>query len=371
VPQRVLIIGGYGHFGSHIAKSLAGESGLVLLIGGRSLDWARRFGDQLAASNRPEAVALDIASDIALVLAAARPDIVIHTTGPFQNQGYGVAEACLRQGCHYIDLADARQFVAGIGRYDAAATEKNLLVVSGASSVPCLTAAVADHYRPRFASLDTLEYGISAAQRTNRGLATAASILGSVGKNFTTRAGGRQATILGWQGLHARRYPTLGWRLFGNCDAPDLELFPARYPELKTIRFAAGAEVPLLHLGLWLLSWLVRMRAVGSLDRFAPYLLQRSFSFDFLGSDRGGFHMFLSGVGADGKPMAERFYLIARSGHGPFIPCVPAILLAKGLAAGSVTERGARPCLDLIDLDAYIAALEGLDISIVTESRHG
>jgi hypothetical protein len=371
MTKRVLIIGGYGNFGRHIAKSLAWEPGLRLLIGGRSLAKARKFAKELAAANGAEPIELDILGDVGGVLAGTKPDIVIHTAGPFQHQGYGVAEACLRVGCHYIDLADARRFVAGIGRYDRQAKERNLLIVSGASSVPCLSAAVIDHYRPRFSSLDTIEYGISAAQKPNRGLATTTAILGCVGKPFTTLVNSRRATVHGWQDVHTRHYPELGRRLFGNCDVPDLELFPSRYPELKTIRFAAGLEVPAPHLGLWALSWLVRIRAIGSLDRLAPYLLKASFLFDSLGSGQGGFHMFLSGTGHDGKPLSERFYLVARSGHGPFIPCAPAILLGKGLATGETSARGARPCLDLIDLETYLAALKGLHISIVTESAHG
>ena len=78
-------------------------------------------------------------------LPGARPDfadIVVHTSGPFQRQDHRVARACIAQGCHYLDLADARDFVVSIGELDAAARERGVIVVSGASSVPCLTAAV-------------------------------------------------------------------------------------------------------------------------------------------------------------------------------------------------------------------------------------
>jgi hypothetical protein len=363
VVKRVLIIGGYGNFGSYIARTLAAEPGIRLLIAGRSLDKARQFSSQLGAA--AESVALDIAGDLPATLAATRPDILIHTTGPFQTQGYAVAEACLRQGCHYIDLADARSFVVGIGRFDEEARRKSLLIVSGASSVPCLTAALIDDYRARFASLEKIDYGISAAQQTNRGLATLSAILSYVGKPFTALIDGRRATVYGWQGLHAEKYPRLGRRLFGNCDVPDLELFPARYPGLRTLRFAAGTEIRFLHIGLWLLSWLVRARALSGLDVFAPELLRLAFRFDALGSGRSGFHMFLSGVGHDGIPRSERFFMIAGSGHGPYIPCMPAILLAKGLASGEVSVTGARACLDLIDLGTYLGALQGLDIEVV------
>lgn len=371
MTKRVLVIGGYGNFGGYIARSLAADENLTVLVGGRSLPKARQFCTQLTARHAPVPIALDIFADLADGLAQAQPDIVIHTTGPFQKQSYAVAEACLAQGCHYIDLADARAFVAGIGRLDAAAKEKNLLLVSGASSVPALTAAVIDHYRPRFRSLERVDYGITAAQQTNRGLATTAAILSYVGKPFATLIDGRQQTVFGWQDLHRERYPELGRRWFGNCDIPDLALFPARYPELKSLRFSAGQELPLLHFGVWGLSWLVRLRLVPTLDRIAPLLLRLSFLADLFGSGRSGFHMFLSGAGSDGHPRTERFYIIARSGHGPYIPCMPAILLAKGLADGSVTATGARPCLDLIDLKTYRAALQRLDISIIGEGFDG
>lgn len=79
--------------------------------------------------------------------------------------------------------------------------------------------------------------------------------------------------------------------------------------------------------------------------------------------------MFLSGEGKDGHALEERFFIIARSGHGPYIPCMPAIMLARRLARGELQMRGAMPCLDLISLEDYLAALEPLDISVVREMR--
>jgi hypothetical protein len=47
---------------------------------------------------------------------------------------------------------------------------------------------------------------------------------------------------------------------------------------------------------------------------------------------------------------------------------MPAILLARQLARGLLAMRGATPCLDLIDLDTYLKALDGLDINIVRDA---
>lgn len=364
---RVLVIGGYGNFGSYIARALAPDEPIQLLIGGRSEAKATRFANGLGAANPAEGHAIDIDADLVMALDRIGPDIVIHTTGPFQNQDHRVARACIAQGCHYLDLADARDFVTLIDRLDGAARERDVLVVSGASSVPALTTAVVDRYGPAFARLDSIDYGISAAQQTNRGLATTSAVLSYVGKSFLRLHDGRMQRVFGWQDTHAVRYPQLGYRLFGNCDIPDLDLFPVRYPEARNIRFAAGHELKLLHVGTWALGWLVRLRLIRSLHTYAEPLLKLAFIFDRFGSSRSGFHMFLTGEGRDGRPKFVRFFLIARSGHGPYIPCMPAILLARKLARGALTARGARPCVDLIGLQEYLSALKGLDISIHVE----
>ena len=360
--KRVLIIGGYGNFGSYVARSLAEDPNISLLIGGRSKEKADAFAATLGAVNPAGGCSIDISSDINLRLRELRPDIVVHTTGPFQSQGYEVARAAIAAGAHYIDLADARQFVARIGELDREAREAGVSVIAGASSVPCLTAAFIDRYQPRFKSLKSAVYGIAAAQATNRGLGTAAAILSYVGRPFMILSHGKHRRVFGWQGMHAVLYPELGIRLFGYCDIPDLELFPDRYPELTELRFVAGHEVKLLHLGTWLLSWAVRLRLVQSLFPYAGRLLKLSFLFDPIGSDKSGFHMFLRGEGKDGRPATIRIFMVARQVHGPNIPCVPAILLARQIAGGEVLPVGARPCLDLVDLQSIMDAIAHLDI---------
>lgn len=363
MTTTVLIIGGYGNFGGYIARALAGDSNISLLIGGRSKPKADAFAAALNSANPAQGCWIDIDDDVMAQLSAIQPDVVVHTTGPFQAQDHRVARAAIAAGAHYLDLADARKFVATIDELDAEAKAAGVAVIAGASSVPCLTAAFIDRYRMHFARLDSAVYGIAAAQATNRGLGTAAAIFSYIGKPFTILRDSVRKRVFGWQGLHGVRYPELGLRLFGYCDIPDLELFPARYPELRELRFSAGHEVKLLHFGTWMLSWAVRLRMVRSLTPYAERLLNLSFLFDPLGSDKSGFHMFLSGTDHDGRPMTVRIFMVARQVHGPNIPCMPAIILAKRIAADESIEPGARPCLDLIGLDELLGSIQHLDIT--------
>ncbi|MEM7571113.1 MAG: saccharopine dehydrogenase NADP-binding domain-containing protein [Pseudomonadota bacterium] len=361
--KRILILGGYGTFGSNISRALAEDPAIELIIAGRSEKKAKAFAQPLGARG----IQFDIFDDVDAQLSVIRPDLIIHTVGPFQSQDYQVARAAIASGSHYLDLADARGFVAGIDALDAEAKTAGVSVITGASSVPCLTAAVLDAHLPHFSKLESVHYGISAAQQTSRGVATTAAILTYVGKPFKALEEGETKTVYGWQGFHSVDYPELGSRYFGDCDVPDLALFPRRYPGLKTLRFAAGNQQKVLHLGTWAVSWLVRTKLFPSLSRMTKPLLGIARLFDPLGNDKSGFHVFMAGKDERGADVEHRFYIIARSGHGPHIPCVPATVLAKRFAAGDVPAAGARACLDLVDLKTYLRELEPLDITPLKE----
>ncbi len=363
MTKRILIIGGYGNFGAFIARMLARETNIQLIIAGRRVNKARQLAGQLEAANALEVACIDIHKDLPLALARIAPDIVIHTSGPFQTQSYGVARACIKQGCHYMDLADARAFVAGIGELSNVAKEKGVLICTGVSSVPCLTSAIIDQYIDQFETLETVEYAIATAQLTNRGLATTLAVLSYAGKPFTTLMEGKMQNVYGWLGLRCRKFWRLNTRPLGNCDIPDLDLFPNRYPSLKTIRFQAGLELKPIHMILVMLSWLVKQGFIKSLQPLAPFLLKVSYFFDLFGKDDSGFYMKLSGKGKNGEEKMIKFDLIARHGDGLYIPSMPAILLAKKLANEEVSETGAKPCVDLISLDEYLDALSEFDVN--------
>jgi saccharopine dehydrogenase-like NADP-dependent oxidoreductase len=142
VTQTVLVLGGYGFFGHRICAALARNQALRVLIAGRDITRATTAAHSLGLPPE-QAVCLNAqAPDLAGYLRRLQVDILIHTAGPFQGQDYTVARAAIEAGCHYIDLADGREFVAGITALDIAAKERGLTITSGASSVPALSSAL-------------------------------------------------------------------------------------------------------------------------------------------------------------------------------------------------------------------------------------
>jgi hypothetical protein len=273
-----------------------------------------------------------------------------------------VARTCIEHGVHYVDLADGRDFVTGIVALNEEAKRTGVSVIAGASTVPGLSSAVLEHYANGFAEIDELIYGISPGQKAERGLATTQGILTYVGKRLRPFAGVR-SPVYGWQDLYQQNYPELGRRWMANCDIPDLDLLPPRYG-IKSIRFSAGLELTLLHLGLWALGWLARLGLPLDLPRHAGTMLKASNLLNTFGSADGGMHMILRGRGRDGVQRELRWFIVAKEGDGPQIPCVPAILIARALARGEAMARGAYACVGLVSLEEYAHELRDYRIAI-------
>lgn len=78
--------------------------------------------------------------------------------------------------------------------------------------------------------------------------------------------------------------------------------------------------------------------------------------------------MELQGVNANARPMGLRWSLHAAAGDGPYIPAMPAVVLARKKADGLLDARGAMPCMGLFDLDEALAALSDYRISTRLET---
>lgn len=352
---RIVLIGATGVFGSRIARRLVGDPRMELVLAGRRRSALEVLRGELGVP--VEVAELDVlAEDLPGRLAALRPALVIHAAGPFQAQDYRVAEASLACGSHYVDLADGRTFVAGIGVLDAAAREARRVVVSGASSVPALSGAVIDALRPAFGTLLSIECAISPGNRTPRGDATVASILGYCGKPIRVWRAGCWQSAYGWMDGR-RQWFASGHRRVGVCEVPDLDLFPVRYPGVRTVLFRAGLELPVLHAGTWVAAALVRIGLVRDLPRHTRWLRRLSERFLRYGSAVGGMVVELAGTDRAGAPRRVRWWLDAAAGDGPDVPATPAVVLAQQLVAGALTETGARPCVGLLGLEALLASL--------------
>jgi hypothetical protein len=138
------------------------------------------------------------------------------------------------------------------------ASKNDRWVISGASSVPCLSSAVVDSTLSGFSSLSSIDYCISPGHKMPRGLATIASVLSYAGKAIPVWRQGRWEKQFGWMGMKAVRLDGISGnplRLVSYCNVPDLDLFPSRYRKhgIQTVEFRAGLELYSLQLSIYLM----------------------------------------------------------------------------------------------------------------------
>lgn len=356
--MKTLVLGGYGNFGARICRALAADPGIALLVAGRDAQRAAAFAGSLGGNgggSSARGVRVDVqAPGLADTLRALGAELVIHTAGPFQGQDYRVPQAVAAAGAHYIDLADGRRFVCDFApALDAAFRDAGRTGVSGASTVPALSSAVVDHLAAGWQALRSIDICIAPAQGAPRGEATLAGVLAYCGEPIRVWQGGRWVDMPGWanpaQVAFARMKPRRG----ALCDIPDLELFPARHAGVQSVMFRAALEVGLAQQAFAFMAWLRRAGLLPAPQKLAPLLHSAGRVFDALGTALGGMVVRVEGIDAQGRAARRAWHIAADHNHGPEIPCMAAILLARRLARGQALPHGAHACAGLLALHEF------------------
>jgi saccharopine dehydrogenase-like NADP-dependent oxidoreductase len=348
--MKVAVLGGYGNFGARIARALADDEHIDLIVAARDLARARCFAQSLGS--RVTAACIDINKpDLADQLVNVGARLVIHTAGPFQEQNWHVPQSSARAGAHYIDLADGRRWVCDFpAALNLLFTNHSRIAFSGASTVPALSSAVIDTLTKRLARMDKIDICIAPAQKAPRGVATLRAVLSYCGEPVRLWRDGAWTSEVGWSNPEWIEFARMRPRRGALCDIPDLELFPARYPGCREVMFRAALEVGATQQAFALLAALRVRRLLPPLARLAPLLHRVAVLFDRLGSPLGGMVVRVSGIDGQAQPRRYAWHLTADHHHGPEIPCMAAIVLARRLARGDALRTGAFACMGFVSL---------------------
>jgi saccharopine dehydrogenase-like NADP-dependent oxidoreductase len=354
---RILVLGGYGNVGRLLCETLAKNPDLTVIVAGRSFEKAQLLVDSIQLGNdqaNSEACKMDWeSSDFFYQLAGAAPQIVIQAAGPYQDNDYTVPQTCIDLKIHYIDLADVRDYVTQIIELDAAAKLNNVVIISGASLVPGLSSAVVEKYAEKFGLLREIDFGLTPANQVDKGEGVIRALLRHAGKPFQRLERGEWREVYGWQNVHRHYYgDNLGLRWHANMDIPDLDLFPKRYPMLKTVVFHAGFELPFLHWLMWNMSWLSRVKLVDNWSDFASPITRFNKWFKRFGSNKSGMYIHMYGSNQAYQPFDVNWTLISEGGHGEYLPIVGPLILIDKILAGKI-EPGARPCMAMFTLEEF------------------
>src|SRR5262249_50665086 len=138
--SSAIVFGGYGTFGSLVARDLA-RLRVTLAIAGRDAARAEAFAHTLGPGHR--GVVADVADRPSCRSAIEGHAVAVSCAGPFATLPPALVEACLDAGCHYADVADDRGYVARVRGFAEAFRQRGLTAVYRCPRVPGISRAPA------------------------------------------------------------------------------------------------------------------------------------------------------------------------------------------------------------------------------------
>ncbi|MGI9271949.1 MAG: DUF4166 domain-containing protein [Woeseiaceae bacterium] len=368
--KRVLIIGGYGTFGGWVARLLAPDSRLELMIAGRSLEKAQEFALQYPQQAAMTAVRFDRDDDVEAQIRASGADIVVDASGPFQAYGsdaYRVAKAAIACNANYLDLADASKFVVGIEALNRDACLHNVFALSGVSTCVALSSAVLRSLSEDLQQIDSFRGGIAPSPYSGVGASVMQAVALSAGKPTNALIDRKVQEVFPF--TDAKRitiappgcmplYP----RVFSLVDVPDLLTAQGVEPSVRNVWFGAAPVPGLYHAVLRALARVVKRGWLPSLEFLAPIMFRVMRNLAW-GEHRGGMFIEIEGHKNDGSHVTRSWHLIAEGDHGPAIPAMASAAIISQCLDGVLPQPGARPATNELTIDAFQPFFQRMNIS--------
>ncbi|GLK57630.1 saccharopine dehydrogenase-like NADP-dependent oxidoreductase [Methylopila capsulata] len=372
--HRVLLIGGTGVFGARLARHLAAFDGLDLILTSRDAGKAEALARSVGRGEgtRVSGARLDHRQGLAARLAEIAPWLVIDASGPFQGAGYDVPRAALDAGAHVVDLADARDYIAGYGAaLDDLARARGRVALAGASSTPALSAAAVIALTEGWRRIDSVDIAITPGGRSEVGAAVIAAILTYAGRPISVWRDGELQQTTGWLDGRAAAMPRLRTQRVAAVETVDAQSLGPALGVTSRVAFYAGLESSIEQSGLTALALLRRAGLVGRLDGLIPLLLAARRLTRITTSERGGMLVAVSGLDEAGAPRHARWSLLAEQGHGPQVPTLATAAAVRAIRAGQLAP-GARSAAGALTLGRIEAEMTPYAISTTIETAaHG
>jgi len=187
--NKIVIYGSYGYTGNLIAE-LASKSDLNVILSGRDDQKLTEQSARLGLSYRR--ASLDSNEEMDHLLSGA--DIVIHCAGPFVRTWKSMAEACIRNQCHYLDITGEILVFESLKKMDSQFKEAGIMAMAGTGFDVVPTDCIASMLSSRMPDAEKLELAfMSLGGGISRG--TAKSMIEKIGEGGLIRKKGKLKSV--------------------------------------------------------------------------------------------------------------------------------------------------------------------------------
>jgi short subunit dehydrogenase-like uncharacterized protein len=185
MQNQFLLYGANGYTGKLIAK-LAATYNLQPILAGRTEANIKPLADELQLSYR----IVDLDNKAVLENALSKVKLVLHAAGPYVYTAKQMIEACLQTGVHYIDINGDISVFEMLKKYDAAAKEKNIMVMPGVGFDVVPTDCIAQQLKNKMPDATHLKLAFASI---GGGLShgTATTMAGKIGEGGAVRENGK------------------------------------------------------------------------------------------------------------------------------------------------------------------------------------
>ncbi len=214
----ILIYGATGYTGRLIARTAA-ERGARPVLAGRNLEKVKRVAEPLGLPAR----AFDLADPAGIDAAIKDVAVVLCVAGPFSATSRPVADACLRNRVHYLDITGEIEVFEALAARDGEAKARGVMLLPGVGFDVAPSDCLAAHLTRRLPDANDLKLYLSVGANLSRG--TAKTMVESVAAGTRLR---RRGAIISRNSAEA-----------GSCDFGD--------GEKPTIQISWGDVVTAFH----------------------------------------------------------------------------------------------------------------------------
>ncbi len=204
----ILIYGATGYTGRLIAKA-ASDRGARPILAGRNLDKVKRVAEPLGLSAR----AFDLGDPARTDVAIKDVSVVLSAAGPFSATSRPVADACLRNRVHYLDITGEIDVFEALAARDAEAKLRGVMLLPGVGFDVAPSDCLAAHLKRRLPDANDLRLYLSLGANMSRG--TAKTMIEAIAAGTRMRRKGR---------IVSRDHAEIGSCDFGEGEKPTVQV---------------------------------------------------------------------------------------------------------------------------------------------------